>query len=325
MQFKFGFVGQEAEVDNMMLNAFRDAGGERTNNSDWDVLWYTGKQPPLRLFKNLAKGQKVNHIPNLNFLTDKWLLAKDLVDTDIHPRTWLLDESRAELESMLTESDEQWILKPRMGTWGQDISLIDGLDELPARGSWLVQEKIPSYLVDGAAIKFRCYLLVTNCRPLTAFLYQDGLVDVAVMPEAENPVDTFAFNVNRGVQSKHPGFKVGEHHLSASQFRGMLDPVLSEQLWPKIGSQVSRLLENKRLHFEEISETLLRYPDSCFEFLGLDVMLDRQGHPWIIECNLSPSMDDGGMGEFKQQVLTDTFSLVASDGQQLGAYERLSV
>ena len=54
------------------------------------------------------------------------------------------------------------------------------------------------------------------------------------------------------------------------------------------------------------------HPSNCFELLGFDVLLDQDLKPWLLEVNLSPSMNtDSPLDiKIKSQLITDLFNLV---------------
>ena len=51
---------------------------------------------------------------------------------------------------------------------------------------------------------------------------------------------------------------------------------------------------------------------NCFEVLGFDVLIDDQFNPWLLEVNLSPSMNTDSPLDFriKSNMLVDLFNLV---------------
>ena len=75
---------------------------------------------------------------------------------------------------------------------------------------------------------------------------------------------------------------------------------------------VEPLLENGKEMF--LPEGFLRSATSspCFELLGFDVLLDENMKPWLLEVNMSPSMntDTPLDSEIKTNLLVDFFNLV---------------
>ena len=54
------------------------------------------------------------------------------------------------------------------------------------------------------------------------------------------------------------------------------------------------------------------YRDNCFEILGFDVLLDDCLRPWLIEINLSPSLNTDSAVDLKIKgnMIADTFTMV---------------
>ena len=45
--------------------------------------------------------------------------------------------------------------------------------------------------------------------------------------------------------------------------------------------------------FQEVHAEMDLPPRSCFQFLGLDFLVDEQLRPWLLEVNATPSMKVG--------------------------------
>lgn len=54
------------------------------------------------------------------------------------------------------------------------------------------------------------------------------------------------------------------------------------------------------------------YIDSCFEVFGFDILIDSNLKPWLMEVNLSPSMNtDSGLDlKIKGSMIADLFTLI---------------
>ena len=81
---------------------------------------------------------------------------------------------------------------------------------------------------------------------------------------------------------------------------------------------VEPLLENGKEMF--LPEGLLRSASPCFELLGFDVLLDENMKPWLLEVNMSPSMntDTPLDSEIKTNLLVDFFNLVGLQTESQG-------
>lgn len=53
------------------------------------------------------------------------------------------------------------------------------------------------------------------------------------------------------------------------------------------------------------------YRNNCFELLGFDVLIDANHKPWLLEVNLSPSLNtDSPLDlKIKGQLIADLFTL----------------
>ena len=52
--------------------------------------------------------------------------------------------------------------------------------------------------------------------------------------------------------------------------------------------------------------------NNCFELLGFDILIDELFKPWLLEVNLSPSLNTDSQLDFKVKgnLLADLFNLV---------------
>lgn len=68
-------------------------------------------------------------------------------------------------------------------------------------------------------------------------------------------------------------------------------------------------IENTVYHAVEMT---VPYRDNCFELLGFDVLIDENLKPWLLEVNLSPSLNtDSALDlKIKGNMLADLFTMV---------------
>ncbi|MCK5361056.1 MAG: hypothetical protein KAJ95_10545 [Gammaproteobacteria bacterium] len=336
--FKYGLVESGQTVENkVLLGAFKALEGQRTKGPDWDLLWYFGKEPPADLYKNISTERRISHVPGIAAIAHKWHLFNNLkhhwerVGLDqkhdqIHrffPDAWLLPEDNKELSSLLQQQpDKSLILKPLKSSMGRGIELLQREDQLPDYGKWLAQEYIENpHLINNRKYTLRLFLLITSAAPLTAYLYRDGVVDLAVQPystdknKRHNPAIHIA---NGALQSTFPEFDVKKHCMDLGQWRTHVTKNdNAEQVWKDIEAILKETLIAISAPLRESSMSQLAHPEQCFELLGVDIMLDSELKPWLIECNRTPSMTTEYSGDLKPNLLKDTLGLVLDRRQLL--------
>lgn len=173
-------------------------------------------------------------------------------------------------------------------------------------------------LLAGHKFHLRLWAVVTAVRPLRAYLHSRGLAlfsgqryDTAQMADAAGglaacQVTNYARNANSRV-------------LSLAQAAAELGPAAWGALLPKLRTSTARVLASALapLHAAHawLAPALHNYG---FQMVGLDYLLDSDGHPWLLELNSSPSImvvhSDPAMQsaihDEKYSMLCDMISLV---------------
>ena len=59
--------------------------------------------------------------------------------------------------------------------------------------------------------------------------------------------------------------------------------------------------------------------NNCFELLGFDILVDEQFKPWLLEVNLSPSLNTDTQLDFKVKgsLIADLFTLVGLQNEEM--------
>ena len=83
-------------------------------------------------------------------------------------------------------------------------------------------------------------------------------------------------------------------------------------IWSRIEDLIIKTIisiENTVYHSVEMT---VPYRDNCFEVLGFDILIDENLRPWLVEINLSPSLNtDSGLDlKIKGNMLADLFTMI---------------
>jgi tubulin polyglutamylase TTLL5 len=302
------------------------------DKDDWDACWHTG-MPAAGVYRQMEAGRTVNHIPGNNALTVKSMLYETLSALkarapaalqdrlNFFPRSYLMPADYHALQTDAFEAPEkQWIIKPKSLSRGRGISVTADAGTAPNDSKQLVQEYLSApHLYDGHKYVLRCYMAITSVEPLRVYLYKDGFVKLASEPyqigdfdnlyvHLTNP-DVNALNEAAGASVVFYSFDEYRHWLSAQGknaepvFRGLKEIAA-------IAAIGARNVMRRRL------DAAGAFAPGCYELIGMDCMVDANLKPWLLECNLSPSLDvyaeTGGDMEtdVKRGVVADLVSML---------------
>ncbi|CAE7942842.1 Ttll5 [Symbiodinium necroappetens] len=166
---------------------------------------------------------------------------------------------------------------------------------------------------------------VTSYEPLRAYIYREGLVRFASKPYSKDPkhlTDAYRhltnYSINKGsssfvenseVQADNVGHKWS---ISALNKHLRCIGVDAELMWTRIMDAIVKSLLSVEPVIGARTKATANYSHNCFELYGFDVLVDQDLKPWLLEVNLSPSMqaDSPLDWQIKSSLLSDSFNLV---------------
>lgn len=333
---KVWFKGQVQSDQNRLFAEALDSGRWELGSEDhWNAVWHTN-MPTAGLFADAPTGGWINHIPGNNHLTVKSALHKTVkaamsrweMEDRFLPETYNLPADLNLLRRAAVQSpDQAWVLKPANGARGEGIQLLDTLDDLPVTGDWVVQRYLDApHLYQGRKYVLRLYVLISAIDPLRIWRFTEGSVKLASLPynpkERENP---YVFLTNPDVNERNAA--VGVEFLPLADYWAWLraqghEPArLLDQIDDLIVRTVMAGCEPMRVRSASIAASSV----CAYELIGLDCLVDAQLKPWLLECNLSPSLgvcaraDQGGVAEaaMKKALIDDLVALLGFNEPQL--------
>ena len=209
---------------------------------------------------------------------------------------WVLPSDREKLESLMEQAPSDYIVKPSGQGEGHGIFVVNSFEEITARHKSLENLVVQSLLRDpclihGKKFDFRTYVLVTSMTPLRAYIYKEGLVRLASSKYDKNATrggneQQFLTNTSIGKKYTHLAnltwtFKKLKHHFDSIG-------VSSERVFEDLNDAIVRTLLISEYRFRrDFSLNLGGYDcHSCFQLLGIDVILDSNYQPKVIEVRL---------------------------------------
>ncbi len=328
---------------------FRDALDSRLwregDESDWQAAWYTGMPKPA-VFRQASAGHRINHIPGNNSLTIKSRLHQTLAATrsrmlarygpdhdfverlNFFPHTFDMPRDyHAFQQAACDQPERRWILKPKNSSRGRGISVVKDPALVPGGEDWMVQSYLDRpHIMRGRKYVLRLYVLVTSVDPLRVYLYEEGFAKLASLPWSLDDLDNpWVHLTNPDVNALNADADEPVVFVNMAGYREWLreQGAEPEPLFERIRDLVTLTLIASREHFLRQLRLRGADPAACYELLGLDCLVDEELKPWILECNLSPSMEvaaapkDGGDTEeaIKRQVIQDMVNLIGLNEQ----------
>ena len=279
---------------------------------EWCGIW--GKHMKSVCFKTVKESQKVNHFPGTFQVGRKDRLWRSLSrmmvkhgrkEFGFAPRTYILPQDFRIFRQVWEKASgkEKWIVKPPASARGTGIRVVHKWSQIPKKRPIIVQQYLSKpKLIGGAKFDLRLYVLVTSFNPLRIYIYPDGLVRFASVKYTDDInylSDRFMHLTNYSINKTSATYTSNDctdscrgHKWTIKALWSYLEKenVNTEKLWAKIKDIVvktmiageSTITSLTRLH------TSSRY--SCYELFGIDILLDENLKPWLLEVNISPSL-----------------------------------
>ncbi|QNI03888.1 PqqD family peptide modification chaperone [Halomonas sp. SH5A2] len=334
---------RHAEQDQFFRQTLEAQGWQEGDEHHWEAAWVTG-MPPKSAFKATSPSRVMNHIPGNAALTVKSRLHAGLSAMrdrtmrhydDGHANTQRLNffprayemphDYPALVEDAETHPEKRWILKPTNASKGQGVQVLHDPTTAPLAPNWLVQEYVANpHTIRGHKYVLRLYMLIASIDPLRVYLYRQGFAKLASEPWDPDDYDNpFSQLTNPDINALNLDAEVPVEFIDLDRYRQWLreqghdDQALFRQLHDVATLTALSGVDTMRQRSQQDEAD----PRGCYELVGLDCLIDDQLKPWILECNLSPSLgtcakpEHGGVVEeaVKRDLVSDMIALMGLD------------
>jgi tetratricopeptide (TPR) repeat protein len=222
------------------------------------------------------------------------------------PESFVMPRDRKALQTFAAGPDAPalYIVKPVRSSGGQGISVTADLKDAIERDDVVIQRYLDRpYLIEGRKGHCRIYCLIASADPLRAYVYSEGIVRIA--PELydaspDRAGGTSMHVTNTALHLGHPDLMINQdpaqedsgaiRSLSALLRRMTADGLDGQAAFGEIKALVEwfvRLLAADGLFARQVASA----PPRAFapKLFGLDVLIDNEGHPWLIEMQRTPA------------------------------------
>ncbi|XP_034940775.1 tubulin polyglutamylase TTLL4-like [Chelonus insularis] len=281
-------------------------------SQEWLGTW--GKHMKSNCFKYLQNNQKVNHFPGTFHVGRKDRLWRNLCRMMIKhgrrefgfvPRTYVLPQDLRSFRQTWekTGGKEKWIIKPPASARGLGIRVVHKWSQIPKKRPLVVQQYLSKpLLIGGAKFDLRLYVLVSSINPLRIYIYPDGLVrfaSVKYVDDINYLSDRLMHLTNYSINKTSATYTSNEcadaangHKWTVKTLWSYLEKegVNTKKIWTDIKDIVIKTMIAVESPINTLTRTNVTSRYNCFELFGVDILLDENLKPWLLEVNISPSL-----------------------------------
>ena len=301
-------------------------------NLIWKLL---DKDKMYPLLRKLNKYQRYNHFPfcwqlgrkdnlYINYLKMK---KKFKDEYNYMPDKYILPQDRDIVQEQMKDYNifnlkDIFIVKPLASTHGKGVRILTDTTTVPTKG--ILEKYIYNpHLIKKRKYDMRIYVLVTGFRPLKIYIYDNGIVRFCsdkYTTDADklnnNYIHVTNYSVSKALEILHKGDQEIDYEIKWSllALKGyFLEKKINfEPIWKRIKDIAIKTIMSV---FDLSTPSLKAFKlTSCnlFELYGLDIILDNKFNPWLLECNINPSLhcDMDVDLKVKSKLITDILNII---------------
>lgn len=217
-----------------------------------------------------------------------------------YPKSFLLPDESSNLQKSWKKCN-LWIMKPSASSRGRGIKVVSSSERGIPKKAGIVQHYISRpLLILGRKFDIRLYALVTSVNPLRVYVHKNGLARFAThqydpkMP-SDRHMHLTNFSINRNDQQFVRNTTVESVQNSKWSLQFMQEyfdnnGVDSVALMSEIHRVVTGTLVAGMAAVGEHHSRFVIHHHMAFELYGIDIILDENLKPYVMEVNISPSL-----------------------------------
>lgn len=278
----------------------------------WDIYW-TGRQNCEKALTLVRPGQGVNCIPGILSLAQKHRLVATLTSHygegafELIPRSWLLPSRywhwRLWAEAQGGGPNQMWVLKQDVHR-GKGVHVMKQQDAIREAREFEWHEKhkhvvVQSYKgnqlqVHNRRFYIRLWVIVTSSTPLKVYLFDGGVVIFGSVLKQRSAVDLPAddeeYIVNLWTQDREVSQPWSMHTFQTHIHNVTGSAATFDRMWAQMQKIIGYTYAAGLNAMRGSAAYLGAHPGSSFEVFGVDMLLDTDYRPWLVEVNAVPSL-----------------------------------
>ena len=178
-------------------------------------------------------------------------------------------------------------------------------------------------LIDDYKFDLRVYVAITSINPLRIYVYEEGLTRFATVKynQTSKKQSRYVHLTNYSLNKFNANFinntdaevddQGSKWSLTALRRKMAAMGIDHEMIFLKIEDIIIKTIISGENVINNATEMFVPYPGNCFELLGFDILIDDNFEPWLLEVNLSPSLNcDSPLDQkIKSNLIADLFNL----------------
>ncbi|XP_043494739.1 tubulin polyglutamylase TTLL4-like [Polistes fuscatus] len=286
-------------------------------------------------FSNLKNYQKVNHFPGSYEIGHKDRLCRNFARLmslhgkkrfDFVPNTYILPNDLEYLLKIWGKTNRKWIIKPAASSRGRGIKVISNKTQIPKTRNCMIIQRYLSKpkLINGNKFDLRLYVLVTSIDPLRIYFYENGLVRFASNKYKDSLStlnDRFMHLTNYSINKYSSDYTKNDNVDSCKGHKWSLkclwnhfekQAVNTTNIIERIHDMIVKTIISAETCVNNFSRVYANSWYNCYELFGIDVLLDENLKPWLLEVNACPSLQISSLLDenIKSSLVRDTLNLV---------------
>lgn len=247
---------------------------------------------------------------------------------DFWPETFILPNQLDLLKKYMAKRGKKrktMICKPSASAQGDGIFLFEDFNDIQSRiktgrlssnKEWIVQNYIENPLtIDGFKFDLRLYVLIESLEPFRCHICTEGMVRLCTTqyeaPNRRNLNQVMGHLTNYSLNRASSDYVHSENQDDRDASKRTLTT-----FWQQLASEYPNIdLQNLWEDIKRISHTTLRtltpllqasacwFPEQdiehgrCWQVLGIDILIDQEFKPFLLEVNAGPSLSIEGILE----------------------------
>ena len=283
------FRVKSAKSTNFIYNVWAD---KRNDFNKYQKMFLFLRHDQISRKDNLYKNYRILHkkFPNdYNYLPETFIFPNDK------------NEFYEKMKDYKLNIDDLWLIKPKNEDQGRGIKLMKNINEICE--NCIVTKYISNpHLLNRRKYDLRLYVLITSINPLIIYVFDDGLVRITTEDyelDLNSLENVFIHLTNTCLNDKSDKYKIN-NDPNAEYGNTWTVKTLKRHLekegfdWSEIFDKIKDFLVKQFITMEKYErieqQKQFYYNNNLYGLFGVDVLLDNNLNPWLIECNAFPSI-----------------------------------